>query len=116
MYKLTERRLAKAKHILDAAAAELEKDRDLNTGGLEMQLRECWDLGYQELKDIFCQMLEMKDYQNLAAFYMQFSNDMGVVSEFQRPLRKFYGVKELPLDVDFKGFWKLVAARSETAT
>lgn len=115
MYKLTDRRLAKAKAILDAAVARLHKSKSINTGELEMQLRECWDLGYQELKDIFRQMLKMKEFQVLAAYYMQFSSGEMIVSEFQDPLIDFYGVAELPRTLSREGFWKLVAARSENA-
>jgi hypothetical protein len=113
MYKLTERRLAKAVDILNAAAADLANKKHINTSTLEMQLRDCWDLGYQELKDIFCQMLKMDEYQNLAAFYMQFSNTTGVVSEFQMPLCDFYGIDQVPRDISFQQFWKLLTARSE---
>lgn len=115
MYKLTERRLTKARSILDEANADLKRSHHINTSSFEMELRDCWELGYQELKDIFCQMLKMEEFQNLAAFYMQFSNATGVVSEFQRPLCDFYGVDQVPRDISFQQFWKLVAARSENA-
>lgn len=117
MYKLTERRLAKAKELLDNSAALLAKKRGINCMEFEMQLRECWDTGYREIKDIMQQLLKMPEYRLLAAYYMQNSGGPGIVSEFQEPLCKFYGIPwkaQAPDESTVKKFWSTAFAKSET--
>ena len=75
MYKLTERRLTKARSILDEANADLKRSHHINTSSFEMELRDCWELGYQELKDIFCQMLKMEEFQKRACVILTGSSD-----------------------------------------
>ena len=92
MYKLTERRLNKARSILDEHKSILDTHGTIDVGAFEMSLRECWNLGYQELKDIIIALSKLDDYVYLAAYFMEHSNAPGVVSEFKRPLAKLYGI------------------------
>lgn len=93
MYKLTKKRLQAAKPILDQFEEQLRIHRFVVVGQLESELRRLWGIGYQELKDVFIDMLKQDIYAELAVYYMENSNGgSGVVSEFQRPLAKVYGV------------------------
>ena len=81
MYKLTQIRFDKAKEILDRYNADFLKRRDLRDGELERELRDIWDMGYQELKDIMIQLSERPEYRLMALRYME-SGCPGVVCEF----------------------------------
>jgi len=86
-WHFTECRKKKAIPILDDALSMLHKN-----GGsclppsFEKDIRECWHLGYQELKGIMIDMMDDSKYQPVAVKYM---TKGAVVSEFQRPLKKF---------------------------
>jgi hypothetical protein len=95
MYKLTDRRFAKARPVLDTYRARMLKYRSIDSAALERELRDLWDTGYQEIKDIMLQLLKLHPYRLIAAYYMEESNGTGIVSEFQRPLADFYGVRHL---------------------
>jgi hypothetical protein len=93
MYRLTDKRLQKAQPILDKYRADLFTARSFAVRGLERELRDTWSLGYQELKDIIRELLKNDRYREVAAYYMERSNPVGVVSEFQQPLAYLYGLK-----------------------
>lgn len=93
MYRLTATRLAKAKDILEKYRASLCAKLAFNAGQFEHELRQRWGLGYQELKDVMQDMLSNERYRHTAIYYMEHSNCTGVVSEFQAPLAKAYGVE-----------------------
>ncbi len=93
MYRLTTRRLQKAKDVLEKYRTLLRAKLAFDAGQLEHELRQCWDLGYQELKDIMADMLRHERYRHVAIYYMEHSNCTGVVSEFQSPLAKVYGIR-----------------------
>jgi len=94
MYRVTDRRLNKARNILEQHRTSLHKTGSMDTIGFEMELRECWAVGYQEMKDLAEDLLKNGRYRYVAAYYMEHSNgspDMAV-SEFWEPLAKLYGV------------------------
>lgn len=109
MYKLTERRLEAARDILEQFRGWLYERGSFDAGYLEGQLRKCWDIGYQSLKDIMIDMFEHHPrYKYVAAWYMQHSNAPGVVSEFQKSLASLYHLRYFHTSErdDFgKGFW-----------
>lgn len=93
MYRLTERRRRAASEILDRHTRILHDSRSCDALHLEMELRRCWDLGYQELKGVMIDMVaHHQEYAHLAAWYMEHINPTGVVVEFQESLEKLYGV------------------------
>ena len=93
MYKLTPRRLEKAKDILEHYRETLFLRFTYNTDQFEKALRECWNLGYRELKDIATDMLKHERYKHIAVYYMEHSNLPVVVSEFKPVLAKVYGIQ-----------------------
>ncbi len=92
MYRLTKMRLQKAKPILEKYLAQLNQRYAFDVGGFESELKECWNLGYQELKGIAEDMSKNDRYRYLAIYYMEHSNTPGIVSEFQPLLAKAYGI------------------------
>jgi hypothetical protein len=93
MYRLTQRRKEKALDILDRYTKCLHDTRSMDAAWLERELRDVWGLGYQTLKGIMIDMLaNHHEYAHLAAYYMEHSNGPGVVSEFQVPLARLYGI------------------------
>ena len=94
MYRLTDRRHEKARDVLERYRHLLHDHRSLDCHQFEHELRELWDIGYQELKDIFEDLLRrFPQYEHLAAYYMEHINPTGVVVEFQEPLAKLYGAE-----------------------
>ena len=93
MSRLTERRLEKARPILEKYREDYLCNGRIETGQFENELRACWNMGYQELKDLIEDMLKIPQYRRIAAYYMQFSNPPGPVSEFKPHLAKLYGLE-----------------------
>ena len=94
MYRLTDKRLQKAKPILDEYMSRLQAAGKIDVMEFEVALRNCWrKIGYQELKGIFKDMAGRREYLYLAAYYMEHSNEGRVVVEFQGFLASLYGVK-----------------------
>jgi hypothetical protein len=94
MYRLTERRKAKADPILEKYNAQLHADGAISAMAFEKELCACWNVGYQSLKDIIKDLSKLDEYVYLAAYYMEHSNSgVGVVCEFQPVLAKLYGIK-----------------------
>jgi len=92
MYRLTKHRKAKARDVLDRYTRQLHDTRSME-GRLELELRQLWGLGYQALKFIMIDIVvNHPEYAHLAAYYMEHSNPAGVVTEFQRPLARLYGL------------------------
>ncbi len=109
MYRLTNRRLEKARAILDHHNAVLSEKSRIVAMKFDAELRECWDIGYQELKDIIEQMAGMPEYKYLAAYYMENINGDCVVSEFQPVLAELYGIDWFysdDKDAKREAFWK----------
>ncbi len=93
MYRLTERRKSKAREVLDRYTRQLHDSRAIPSDLLERDLRQLWGIGYQELKDVMIDILSNHpEYAHLAAYYMEHSNGQAVVSEFQGPLARLYGL------------------------
>jgi hypothetical protein len=93
MYRLTERRLMLAQPILEKHRGDLYNHQRFDCSTFEHQLRQCWNVGYQELKDIMQDLLKRERYRYVAAYYMEHSNAPVVVMEFQIPLAKEYGIR-----------------------
>jgi hypothetical protein len=104
MYKLTERRFAKAKPILNRYRMQLHETGFASARGLEKELRDCWNIGYQELKDIIIALSKRPYYRYLAACYMEMGYP-DVVIEFQPVLADMYGSKR-------GDFWKGLKAKT----
>jgi hypothetical protein len=101
MYKMTDRRLATAKPILEKYRAQLFTSHSFDTHAFERELRDAWSTGYREIKDVVTEIAKKrrrtveKDtdrYREVAAYYMQNNNGACVASEFQRPLAELYGI------------------------
>lgn len=113
MYRLTERRKAKAAPILEKYGAQLHQTGEIEVRRFEDALRDCWGIGYRELKDIIVEMSRMDEFKYLSAYYMENSNSgVGVVMEFQPALAKLYGIQHYhhkDLENRRKEFWKGLA-------
>ena len=110
MYTLTDRRFQQAEAILENYRNCLNKSLKYDTHAFEMELRECWGVGYQEIKELLIDLIKKHStYRDLALYYMQFQNVPGPVSEFHSTLAKEYGAESYYTD-DFKTkkeeFWK----------
>jgi hypothetical protein len=90
MYRLTEKRLFKAETILEEYRDKLYRYCRFDAGQLDLALRKCWNIGYQELKSIMKDMLRHARYRYLALYYMQNISQL-VVIEFKGPLANAYG-------------------------
>ena len=94
MYTLTDRRFEKAKDILEKYNTQLYKNLRYDYSAFEFELRECWDTGYREIKDILIDLIKKHPkFRYLALYYMQFQNSNGPVSEFHETLAEHYGAK-----------------------
>ena len=91
MANLTVRRLEQAKEILDRHNASFLESHYLDERGLEMELRELWGLGYQELKGIMIDLSKEQEYSLLATRYME-TGFPSVISEFKATLANVYGL------------------------
>ena len=93
MYRLTDRRLAKAKQLLEGYRSNLAEHGRFNVSVMDHELKEIWNIGYQELKGVIIDMFENHErYRYVAVYYMEHSNATGVVGEFQDPLADAYGI------------------------
>ena len=119
MAKLTDRRMEKARPIFDRYRARLHETHDCDVQQLETELKDCFNLGYQEIKDIIADLLKHDHYKYLAAYFMQNINSaVGVVSEFHDPLAKLYGLDYYYADDQeekCKAFWDLFFAGDDPA-
>jgi hypothetical protein len=108
MYKLTEKRLEEAHGILEKYREQLRTKRYMDSSGLDAELRQCWQIWYQQLKDIMIDMLSNERYKHVAAFYMQHQNAIGPVSEFKPHLAELYGTDDydhFDKDGSQKAYW-----------
>ena len=94
MYKVTSRRLAKAEPILDQYRAELHRRGTIDVHAFETALRDCWNVGYKEMKDLAEHLSKIARYRYLAAYYMENSNGSRqlVAAEFKDVLAELYGL------------------------
>ncbi|RLB92252.1 MAG: hypothetical protein DRH26_06655 [Deltaproteobacteria bacterium] len=93
MKKLTKRRKDTAKDILERYTIYLHDNKSIPVKPFELELQNVWDMGYQSIKDIMIDIVKNhREYTHLAAYYMEHSSTVGVVSEFQRPLAALYGL------------------------
>lgn len=91
MFTLTDIRFNKAKELLDIYNERFLRTHTLNATRLEKELRDLWDTGYREIKDIAIQLSKRPEYKLMAIRFMESGH--AVVSEFKTPLAKFYGMK-----------------------
>ena len=107
MYRLTPRRLQKAEPILEKYREKLYRLCHIESVALEVELRKCWNIGYQELKHIMEGLLRLERYRYLALYYMQ-NHNVCVVTEFWAPLAKAYGSRKYDAEdtqKNRKKFW-----------
>lgn len=117
MYRLTERRYEKALPIFESHRKRLESGQHVDARLLDQELRECWNVGYQELKNIVIQLLDDPRFGLVAASYMENINGRLVVSEFKTPLAELYGLEvfDSPArDKQAKAFWTKAFASLRT--
>ena len=109
MAKLTERRMEKADHIFEEYRTKLNEHQQVNCAQMEKELKQCFNLGYQGIKDIIIDLFARERYKQLAAFFMEnIDTSVGVVSEYHKPLAKLYGIKSYYADdreEKRKAFW-----------
>jgi hypothetical protein len=110
MYKVTERRLAKAEPILEEFRTILHSKGKINAREFEMKLRECWNVGYGEMKSLAEDLSTIERYRFLAVYYMEYSNGSRdvVASEFKEVLAKIYKIDYYhhpELSVKRDAFW-----------
>jgi len=92
MYRLTDHRFQQAEGILEEYRALLHTNFEYSTGQFENKLKECWNVGYQEIKDILIDLIKRYPrFRYLALYYMQYQNAAGPVSEFKITLAEQYG-------------------------
>lgn len=94
MYRLTERRFEAALSIFEKYQTHIDAGYHINSLAFERELRDCWNVGYRELKDILIQLLSNPRYELLAASYMETSNGGQIVTEFQESLERLYGSQQ----------------------
>ena len=114
MYRLTDRRLAKAEQLLEQYRSELVEHGRFNVTAMDHELKDLWNIGYQELKDVVVDMYKNHDrYKYVAVYYMEHSNDIGVAGEFKPILADAYGLKRYhddDLDASRQRFWENATA------
>jgi len=94
MYTLTNRRFQQAEGIFEKYQDVLFKNLKYDTGDFERELKNCWDVGYQEIKSILIDLVKKHPkFRYLALYYMQFQNPSGPISEFLETLAEQYGVE-----------------------
>ena len=106
MYKLTDRRLKKALPTLEKYRSQLYSNFWFDVWALEKELRDCWDIGYQELKGIAIDMLKNERYRHVSIYYMEHCKSIGIISEFQRSLTDVLGASRFSeIEQASKIFW-----------
>ena len=109
MYKLTKRREAKARPILEAAYKDLVTRGGFDVGKFEMALRACWNIGYHELYDVLEDAFKDDHWLYVAVYYMERVMPM-LTSELQHALSIAYGIPKRGADKDWdtyrNEFWK----------
>jgi hypothetical protein len=109
MASLTDRRFERAKSILDKYRTELQANSHISVGKLENELRDCRNLGYQELKSVIIDLSKRGEYRFLAAYYMEGGTGVGVVSEFKDVLAEMCSIEyydDPKRDEARKAFWQ----------
>lgn len=85
--------MEKAKHIFEKYRTELHQHHQANCAQMEKELKDCFNLGYQEIKDIIIDLFAQERYKCLAAYFMEnIDTSVGVVSEYHESLAKLYGI------------------------
>lgn len=95
MYKLTPTRIKKALPILEEYRRKLYTDFGFSAYALDSELQKCWNIWYQQLKDIFEDMLKNERYHYVAIYFMEHCNHfecISGVSDFEEPLYKAMGI------------------------
>ena len=109
MATLTDRRMESARHIFETYRTHLHENHRCNCAEMENELKACFKLGYQEIKDIILDLLKRDRYQYLASYFMEnIDTSVGVVAEYHAPLAKLYGIEWYHVDdreAKKKEFW-----------
>ena len=91
MYKLTQRREAKALPILEGAYASLVSNGRFDVHALERELRACWNVGYHELYQILEDSFRNDRWLYVSVYYME-RIQPALTMELLHALAKAYGV------------------------
>jgi hypothetical protein len=109
MHRLTARRFAAARALLDQSRQELFTSFGFHTGNLDKELRAHWHVKDQELKEIMRDLLNDDRYREVIAYWMEHRNTAGVDQEFEQPLAEVYGAEswfDLDLEQKRKAYWE----------
>ena len=109
MYKLTQRREAKALPILEGAYASLASHGRFDVHALERELRECWNVGYHELYQILEDSFRNDRWLYVSVYYMERVH-LSLTTELRHALAKAYGVPAKSAENEWDAcrteFWK----------
>lgn len=110
MHKLTEKRLEKARDILEKYRTQLYEHGSFCANGLERELRGCWDTGYRIFKEIMPDIFQNRPrYKYVAAYYMQHPKALDPCSIFKKLLASLYHLKSYDCperDEAISEFWE----------
>lgn len=93
MPMLTDELLRSAEPLLEEYRAALFDVGEYGCAMLEHRLRAVWAVGYQSIGSLMIDLSEHGRYQEVAAFYMEYSDPTGVTAEFKAALARLYGVR-----------------------
>ena len=109
MYKLTKKREAKARPILEGAYESLTTRGSFDVHGLERNLRACWNLGYHELYQVLEDSFQNDRWLYVSVYYMEHVQP-SLTMELRHALAKAYGMPKRGAKADWDAlrseFWK----------
>lgn len=93
MFKVTDRRLEKARPTLDDYVRKLDEFRKFDAGSLEKELKDIWGTGYQEIKSAIVDLYKNHggDYGRVAEYYMRHQAPAGMMN---RSFKSALGVRD----------------------
>jgi hypothetical protein len=92
MSELTPEQFEQAKDIIEKYRDCLFRTKWMNAHSFEREIRELWQLGYQDIKELIEELSHHGRCEQVAVYYMEHSNGGRVVSEFQGRLAEIYGI------------------------
>ena len=107
MASLTKKRLEAATPILERYREKLLENGDFRIAELESELKDCWGIGFTDLKSIMPEMLKNERFRLVAVKYLEQTNGTGVPVHFQEFLCDVYGIDHFGSHVPEakKHFW-----------
>jgi hypothetical protein len=92
MSEITVAQFEQATDLIEKYRTWLFKTKWIDVHAFERELRELWDLGYQDIKPLIEELSNHGRCEQVAVYYMEHSNGGRVVSEFQGRLAEVYGI------------------------